>query len=70
MTQEALEKMLAESIAEEREKMRVHEYIDLTVAQNGRGAIDGGSLYLQTIDKALEIMQKAVAKTLAQVLAK
>ena len=70
MTQEALEKLLKEKIAEERGKLPVHSYIDLTTAQNGRGAIDGGEMFLACIDTTLDIVQKAVAATLAEALKK
>lgn len=70
MTQEALEKLLKEKIAEERGKLSVHDYWDLTKVQNGRGAIDGGELFLACLDTTLNIVEKAVAATLAEALKK
>ena len=67
MTQEAIEKILKEKIAEERSKLRTHEYIDLNAVANGRGVSDAGLLYLKAVDTALDIMSKSVAATLAQV---
>ncbi|MCI7478553.1 MAG: hypothetical protein MSA77_10045 [Selenomonadales bacterium] len=70
MNQEALEKLLSEKIAEERSKLHTHDYWDMTKYQNGRGAIDGGELFLTCLDTSLKIMEKAVAATLAEVLKK
>lgn len=67
MTQEAIEKILKEKIAEERAKLPTHEYIDLNAVSNGRGVADAGLLYLKAVDTALDIMSKSVAATLAQV---
>ena len=67
MTQEAIEQILKEKIAEERSKLQTHEYIDLNAVSNGRGVADGGLLYLKAVDTALDIMSKSVAATLAQV---
>ena len=67
MTQEAIEQILKEKIAEERSKLPNHEYIDLNAVSNGRGVADGGLLYLKAVDTALDIMSKSVAATLAQV---
>ena len=67
MTQEAIEQILNENIAEERRKLPTHEYIDLNAVSNGRGVADGGLLYLKAVDTALDIMSKSVAATLAQV---
>ena len=66
MTQEAIEQILKEKIAEERSKLPTHEYIDLNAVSNGRGVADGGLLYLKAVDTALD-MSKSVAATLAQV---
>ena len=67
MTQEAIEQILKEKIAEESSKLPTHEYIDLNAVSNGRGVADGGLLYLKAVDTALDIMSKSVAATLAQV---
>ena len=67
MTQEAIEQILKEKIAEERSKLPTHEYIDLNAVPNGRRAADGGLLYLKAVATALDIMSKSVAATLAQV---
>ena len=47
MTEEAIEKILKEKIAEERSKLPTHEYIDLNAVANGRGVSDAGLLYLK-----------------------
>jgi len=67
MTQESIEAILKEKIAEERSKLPVHEYIDLNAVSNGRGVADGGIMFLKAVDTALEIMSKSVAATLAEV---
>lgn len=67
MTQEEIEKILKENIAQERSKLPAHEYIDLNAVSNGRGVADGGLMYLKTVDTVLDIMSKSVAATLAQI---
>ena len=67
MTQEAIEALLKEKVAEERAKLPVHEYIDMNAVTNGRGVSDAGPVYLKAVDTALDIMSKSVAATLAQI---
>ena len=61
------EAILKEKIAAERSNLPTHEYIDLNAVANGRGVADAGLLYLKAVDTALDIMSKAVAGTLAEV---
>ena len=67
MTKEAIEAILKEKSAAERSNLPTHEYIDLNAVANGRGVADAGLLYLKAVDTALDIMSKAVAGTLAEV---
>ena len=67
MTQEAIEALLKEKVAEERAKLPVREYIDMNAVANGRGVSDAGLVYLKAVDTALDIMSKSVAATLAQI---
>ena len=67
MTQEAIEALLKEKVAEERAKLPVHEYFDMNAVTNGRGVSDAGLVYLKAVDTALDIMSKSVAATLAQI---
>ena len=68
MTKEAIESILKEKIAAERSRLPAHEYIDLNAVTNGRGATDAGLLYLKAVDTALDIMEKSVSATLAEII--
>ena len=67
MTQEAIEALLKEKVAEERAKLPVNEYIDMNAVTNGRGVSEAGLVYLKAVETALDIMSKSVAATLAQI---
>lgn len=66
MTEQDLDKLVHDTIAEEAKKLPAHH--NFPISYNGRGVCNGGELYEQALADALSIMEASTKAILKEVL--